>query len=274
MVRFQVTSQPAGGSHRQQHELVAAAPDVSQSRVLESPARRRSHALASLLLPSGALPAIMRLLSMKRRRLIGLIVAATLVTGGVAVAAVLTYQVRWTKAPSITVIAATGDPRIPLVHEAVDYWNRVLVEVGTPFRLGEVSVVTGSVPDADVLALDSIWRPTLPASLQQYSGDLLVVLSDASFISLTSPRGQRIVIAIKSHEDPRMTPNIMRNVIAHELGHAIGLRHNADPTMLMCGRPASCRPGIYRSEIPRFFPLSTDDEARLHALYPANWTTH
>jgi predicted Zn-dependent protease len=29
-------------------------------------------------------------------------------------------------------------------------------------------------------------------------------------------------------------PNVPRNVIAHELGHAIGLPHNSDPALLMC----------------------------------------
>jgi predicted Zn-dependent protease len=35
---------------------------------------------------------------------------------------------------------------------------------------------------------------------------------------------------------PLTLPNVARNVIAHELGHAIGLSHNDDPNYLMCGR--------------------------------------
>ncbi len=209
---------------------------------------------------------------MNRRRVLQLLVSGTAIVGGVGVAAALSYRVRWTKPPSITVISNAGDSRVSLVREAVGYWNGVFAELGTPFRLGEMTTVVGSVPDADVLALGPTWRPLLPESLKQYPGDLLVVLSDANFISCAAPRGRRVVVAIKTQNDPRMTPNVMRNVIAHELGHAIGLEHNADPTLLMCGRPAPCRPGIYRSKEPRFFPLSAGEKARLRVLYPTDRT--
>ena len=215
---------------------------------------------------------------MNRRQLLRLIVSGTAIAagGGVAVAAALSRHVRWTRPPSITVISAQGDSRISLVREAVDYWNRLFTELQTPFRLGVVTLVVGSIPDTDVLGLGlgRTWRPGLPASLAGYQGDILVVLSDASFISCAAPRGDQVVLAIKTQNDPRMTPNIMRNVIAHELGHAIGLDHNADPTLLMCGRPAPCRPGIYRSEAPRFFPLSASEKARLLELYPSEWLRH
>lgn len=46
---------------------------------------------------------------------------------------------------------------------------------------------------------------------------------------------------------PLTLANVARNVIAHELGHAIGLGHNNDAAKLMCGRPAPCRPDVFRS---------------------------
>jgi hypothetical protein len=200
-----------------------------------------------------------------------LVVAALAAAGGGTV--VLSRRGRWTKRPLITVIAAAEDSRIAFVREAVDSWNRTFAELGTPFRLGELTVVEGSVPDADVLALGPRWSPTMPESLEHYAGDVLLVLSGASFISCTAPRGRRMVIAIKSQADfPLTLPNVARNVIAHELGHAIGLKHNSDPALLMCGRPAPCRPDLFQSEEPRFFPLSAEEKAQLLALYPADWT--
>jgi hypothetical protein len=183
----------------------------------------------------------------------------------------------WTKIPSVTVVSAAGDSRIEAVREAIAFWNRTFADLGTPFRLGEPTFVTGTIPDGDIQSLGNqvlhdTLRPTTPGSLERVPGDLLIILSDAQFISYTAYRGDRVIVAIKNGGTPPLTlPNVLPNVIAHELGHAVGLDHNQDPALLMCGRPAACRPDAFEAPSPRFFPLSDGERNRLLTLYPRKW---
>jgi hypothetical protein len=158
-----------------------------------------------------------------------------------------------TRVPRILISGQSGDARVPLVHAAVSYWNGHLAGMGSGFRLGPVSL--GGSPSGQ-------------------SGAIVVVLSDGDFISHVDrlPGGQGAVAMIRSSNNPPASlPNVMRNLIAHELGHAIGMGHNSNPAMLMCGRPAPCRPGVWSSKTPRYFPLSSEDRSKLLAMYPAGW---
>lgn len=158
----------------------------------------------------------------------------------------------WTKVPSVIVVGPAGDARVPLVHAAVAHWNSQLAAIGSAFRLGPVTQRPG----------DGTAEP----------GKIVVVLSDGVFVSHASPVGQGAVVMMRTDRVPPLSmPNVARNVIAHELGHAIGLGHNSDPAMLMCGRPAPCRPGVFASSTPHYFPLSSADRANLLAMYPASW---
>jgi hypothetical protein len=118
--------------------------------------------------------------------------------------------------------------------------------------------------------------PDVPERVRQMPGDLIIAWSDGDFVSFSRrlPSGARVVVGIRSDQfRPLSLPNVGRNVIAHELGHAIGLQHNDDPTMLMCGRPARCRPAVFSSDVARFFPLTGADKDRLLHLYPPTWTS-
>src|SRR5205823_14681803 len=101
-------------------------------------------------------------------------------------------------------------------------------------------------------------------------GDIVVALSGADLVSFAlqwSPARKGFVGVRGADLFPLSLPNVPRNLVAHELGHVLGLRHNSDPATLMCGRPASCRPDLFASPSKRFFPLTAEDQASLRARW-------
>lgn len=209
--------------------------------------------------------------------------------GGVALLAGLSYApiaypqaawgIPWARVPTITILAATGDSRLALVRDAVAFWNRTLAELGSAFRLGAATETVGAIPLPELAAYsDAVSRRAgpMPASdrLRAMPGNIVIALSDGDFISFAArwPELDKALMAIKTDwYAPLNMPNVARNVIAHELGHAIGLAHNGDSTLLMCGRPASCRPDAFASPRARYFPLSDREKVVLLRLYPASW---
>lgn len=185
----------------------------------------------------------------------------------------------WTKIPSVTISARADDPRIQLAREAVDFWNQQLAELGTPFRLGTVIQTTELVPLDYLTAkssatLEGQAGPQFPESVRKMPGDLIIALSDGDFVSFSTVPGPtaRVVVGIRNSQTPPLSlPNVARNVIAHELGHALGLGHNNDPTKLMVGRPSPYRPDVYQSSMERYFPITAVEKAFLLKLYPPIW---
>jgi hypothetical protein len=185
----------------------------------------------------------------------------------------------WDFVPSITVLfTEEADPRLPLVGDATAFWNNAFSELATQFRLGGLTHVRDAIPveDLKMLAANVVGtgRPAreLPESVRRIKGNIVVALSDGDFISFAArpTTGEKALVAIKDHRlFPLTLPNVARNVIAHELGHVIGLPHNDDPTTLMCGRPAPCRPDLFTAEGAKYFPLSDVDNGNLRRMYPA-----
>lgn len=88
-------------------------------------------------------------------------------------------------------------------------------------------------------------RPPLPDWLTGMPDRVVVALSNEDFVSFTMRCGETGLAVIKNvNSNPLTLPKVARNVIAHELGHAVRLGHNSDPRLLMCGWPP-CRPAEF-----------------------------
>src|SRR2546428_9539475 len=209
-----------------------------------------------------------------RKSLIGALVVLVALMPALAQAQ---FGVRWTRAPGVTVLGPEADPRRQIVDEAVAFWNKTWEEIGAGFRLGPVTRVVQPVPEEALhaLSLSVVGGPRRPVSVPQVlrdlPGDLRILLADSEIVSFAGPfdADSKRVVGIRGIQYPPMNlPNVARNVIAHELGLSIVLGHNGDTTMLMCGRPAQCRPNLFRSDEARLFRRPGDRARSCLNPYP------
>jgi len=183
----------------------------------------------------------------------------------------------------VVLVPTTEDGRLAASHEAIRYWNDVLADLGIETRLGVPRIVVES-PVARAVenyarqiaqrafrlpAGDAEPRP--PDALTGLEADIVVLLSRQDIMSFTWPLPKvdppRHLIVIRSVRGPyRNDAMVSRHVVAHELGHAIGLGHNNEPHALMCG---PCQPLTAEADDTGFLPLTDADRARLVELHGA-----
>jgi matrixin len=177
----------------------------------------------------------------------------------------------------LVVTSDAGDARIELVREAILFWRDTFAELDLEPPLVEAGVVVAppglrplenfawQTSRAAGRLPEGVSGPPAPPELLALDGDVVVLLSKQHLLPFARPLlpdSARYLVAIPAARDTQPA-GVARNIIAHELGHSLGLRHGDDPTSLMC-EPCSTAPA---DGGPAFRPLTAAHRARLVELY-------
>ena len=193
--------------------------------------------------------------------------------------------------PVVIVAPDAADVRVTQTREAIAFWNRTLEDLGLDLRLRMSDVVVSESRLLENYARQVSQRggrlprgsagPQPPAELRELDADTVVLLSRQPLMPFAWPLDRwsnaggsttgsglpRYFVAIRAVQPKRSGDDkVLRNVIAHELGHTLGLTHHRATATLMCG---PCSSLAAEDNPQEWLPLTAADRERLRALHAA-----
>jgi hypothetical protein len=200
-----------------------------------------------------------------RRRLLAVVIVTAVVAvipSGVVAQSLREWHV-------VVLRAADYDARSSVASEAIVFWNRVLTELQIGTRLVETTLTATSRSERILENYTrAVWQQAgrlSPGSrgpkephLGGLGADVVVFLSSQPTMSFAWPllQSSGFFVAVPSQ-------TVTRNIIAHELGHSLGLTHHNDPNVLMC---SPCQESQSEDD-GSFLPLTRYDRLRLRELH-------
>lgn len=174
------------------------------------------------------------------------------------------------------IVPEADDERVVHTRDAVAFWNQTLSDLESGVRLREVALIIPDGRAVENFAREVSLRggrlprgaagPEPPGELTGLEADIVVLLSRQPLLPFAWPLAgsPSYLVAVRAAEPRRPSDStILRNVIAHELGHTLGLKHNRDQATLMCG---PCSSVIVRDGPQGWLPLTANDRAQLRTL--------
>ena len=174
----------------------------------------------------------------------------------------------------------TNDVRLPMALDAVKFWNETAAELSLGVHVIEDVIIASSVERALENYARSISHragrlrpgpsePDAPSEITGFESNVVLLLSRQDLMSFAWPLPRHYGHFVAIEEDRRAmirNPNIARNIIAHEIGHTLGLSHNSEPTSLMCG---PCRTNELSVDHHEYMQLTATDRKLLRGRYPS-----
>ena len=195
---------------------------------------------------------------------------------------------------SVTIVATPADvERLDEVRAALEFWNETFSELGLPPAFGKPARYFEH-PETRALEnyaravwlqagrlRDSTGGPPPPELLETLApgGGVVVLLSAQPLMPFAWRVGpDRHLVAVPLDSDSAVDVSSddrigeeannksLRNVIAHELGHTLGLTHHSDPRVLMC-HPCGLSAAGRSQDADGFSPLTESDRSTLIDRY-------